>query len=327
MSVSPSAVSRQILEQLASGWLSEDLLASLAEQLSRCFPRGHVTIRLAAGEAGRNQVLHASSRCQDVYAALHLAAPGAVGGCAAARGRGAVAVTRWEAATPSGWAEIRGAAECFDLRVVSVAPIVVGSAEAVGAVVISEAGDLLAAEESLEIAAVGARLASMILRREGSAAIARQGLLSGHFTGGRAAPRAALPPAVCGVATDASRVLVVEDDVAVGTIMKRLLVRDGHEAEVVVDPFEALKRIESAQDSYDLCFFDYTMPGLDGLALARRLRAAGIEVPIVMISGMGEAHMRQAQGAEMVDAFVSKPFTSTGLRDAIGEAQQRRAAS
>ncbi|MEC9048781.1 MAG: response regulator [Planctomycetota bacterium] len=315
------------MNQLTEGGALESVLASLAEQLTRCYPRGHVTIRIDGGVGAQPHVVHATSASKDVYSALHLAAPCVVDARDASLSACGAAVLRRDVTMPSAWAELRGAAECFDLRAVSVAPIVAGSNGAVGVVVISEAGDLVSPAESFEVAATGARLAGTVLRRAANTAGPRQRLLDGHVVGGGGASIDAGAGGAAGDAAGAARVLVVEDDAAVGSIMKRLLVRDGHEAKVVADPFEALDLIEAGEGEIDLCFFDYTMPGLDGLALARRLRGAGVDVPIVMISGMGEDHMRKVCGGDTVDAFVSKPFTPTGLRAAMGQAQQRRAAS
>ncbi|MEC8253817.1 MAG: response regulator [Planctomycetota bacterium] len=315
------------MNQLTDGGSLEGVLASLADQLARCFPRGHVTIRVDGGVGAQPHVVHATSASEDVYAALHLAAPAVVDAQEASRRAYGVAVLRHDVTKSTAWAAVRGAAECFDLRAVSVAPIVAGATGAVGVVVISEAGDLVSPEESFEVAATGARLAGTVLRRAANAAGSRQRLLDEHVVSGGRAPRDAGAAGAAADAAGAARVIVVEDDAAVGSIMKRLLARDGHEAKVVADPFEALDLIEAEAGKIDLCLFDYTMPGLDGLALARRLRGAGVDVPIVMISGMGEDHMRQVCGGDTVDGFVSKPFTPTGLRAAMGEAQQRRAAS
>ena len=63
------------MNQLTEGGALESVLASLAEQLTRCYPRGHVTIRIDGGVGVQPHVVHATSAAKDVYSALHLAAP------------------------------------------------------------------------------------------------------------------------------------------------------------------------------------------------------------------------------------------------------------
>ena len=78
------------------------------------------------------------------------------------------------------------------------------------------------------------------------------------------------------------RVLVVDDDLGVGSSVAAALRRDGHETDVVVDGEEALVRLD--RGSYDSVVLDVLMPRLDGLEVCRRLRARGDLTPILILT-------------------------------------------
>ncbi|MFN3242643.1 MAG: ATP-binding protein [Planctomycetota bacterium] len=140
---------------------------------------------------------------------------------------------------------------------------------------------------------------------------------------------AVLPPAPrqgCPSAAD-GRVLVVEDEEVIGSVMKRILARQGLGAEVAADGESGLRRIEAEPNGFDLLIFDFTMPGLDGAELARRVRALGVDAPIVLTSGLGEMEARAACAHGTVDAFLCKPFTPSDVAAAIAEARTRGVSS
>lgn len=107
-----------------------------------------------------------------------------------------------------------------------------------------------------------------------------------------------------------ARVLVVEDDATVADVVRRYLGRDGHAVEVVSDGAVALARAEA--DPPDLVILDLMLPGLDGLEVCRRLRAAG-SVPIIILSAAGEESDKLV-GLELgADDYVAKPFSPREL--------------
>ncbi len=105
-------------------------------------------------------------------------------------------------------------------------------------------------------------------------------------------------------------VLVVDDDVTVRDVVGRYLGRAGYHVTVAGDGEEALRVAESAPP--DLVVLDLMLPGLPGLEVCRRLRAAG-PVPVVMLTALGAEEDRIA-GLELgADDYITKPFSPREL--------------
>ena len=79
-----------------------------------------------------------------------------------------------------------------------------------------------------------------------------------------------------------TKILVAEDDPTIADVVCRYLVRDGHDVERVDDGTTALNRALSG--SPDLVVLDVMLPGLDGLAVCRRLREQAHDVLILMLT-------------------------------------------
>ncbi|MFF0745898.1 ATP-binding protein [Streptomyces sp. NPDC004111] len=123
-----------------------------------------------------------------------------------------------------------------------------------------------------------------------------------------AVPRpAARYPAPAGL-----RVLLVEDNVDLATTYRLLLEHRGHEVTCVHTGPDA---IEAAGRPFDLVLCDIALPGLDGYAVARRLRAApgGQTLRLVAVSGFDGAADRERSGAAGFDAHLAKPLDLTDL--------------
>ncbi|PWB58082.1 MAG: hypothetical protein C3F18_03125 [Nitrosomonadales bacterium] len=112
------------------------------------------------------------------------------------------------------------------------------------------------------------------------------------------------------------RVLVVDDDNIMRTLLDRLVKSFGCQAEAVSSGEAALARLQAEPD-FDLILLDWRLPGLDGLTTARRIRTAGNPVPIIMITG-DEAEMARVQAEENdIQAFLAKPVSPSSLRDTM----------
>lgn len=106
------------------------------------------------------------------------------------------------------------------------------------------------------------------------------------------------------------RVLVVEDDPTVSEVVLRYLERDGYDV-CSVDSGEAA--MDAADERRpDLVVLDLMLPGIDGLEVCRRLRAAG-PVPVVMLTAKGEEEDRLAGLEHGADDYVTKPFSPREL--------------
>jgi len=101
-------------------------------------------------------------------------------------------------------------------------------------------------------------------------------------------------------------ILVVDDDEHVRILIKDILETRLHQSIGVGSAKEALQFCR--QKSFDLIVTDLAMPGINGLELIRALRTASIRVPVLLISGSLDNHIRRA--AMLFDAVetLSKPF-------------------
>jgi two-component system, OmpR family, response regulator MprA len=102
-----------------------------------------------------------------------------------------------------------------------------------------------------------------------------------------------------------SRILVVEDDARLAATLRRVLVAEGHDIEVVGDGSDALRR--ARERPFDLIVLDILLPGLDGISVCKRLRATG-SVPILMLTALGGTEERVRGLDSGADDYLVKPF-------------------
>lgn len=105
-------------------------------------------------------------------------------------------------------------------------------------------------------------------------------------------------------------VLVVEDDPTVSEVVVRYLRRSGYEVDCVADGAAALERVAGSRP--DLIVLDIMLPGIDGLEVCSRLRAE-TEIPIVMLTAMGDESDRIAGLDLGADDYIAKPFSPREL--------------
>jgi len=101
-------------------------------------------------------------------------------------------------------------------------------------------------------------------------------------------------------------ILVVEDDRALADLLRRGLTQELHVVDVAHDGTEGLERAESGV--YDALVLDLMLPGLDGLAITRRLRADANRVPILMLTARDALHDRLKGFDAGADDYLPKPF-------------------
>lgn len=112
------------------------------------------------------------------------------------------------------------------------------------------------------------------------------------------------------VTEETGRVLVVDDDETVRDVVRRYLEVAGYRVEVAGDGADALRRFTAMPS--DLVVLDVMMPGIDGLEVCRRLRQES-QVPVVMLTALGEEENRIAGLQLGADDYVTKPFSPREL--------------
>ncbi|MCB9781161.1 MAG: response regulator [Alphaproteobacteria bacterium] len=128
--------------------------------------------------------------------------------------------------------------------------------------------------------------------------------------GSPALPTPALPPRL-----RAPHVLVVDDDLAMRTLLADVLVDAGYDVTALQDGEEALRWQDFDPDAdrfvftVDLVVTDLRMSRLDGLELLAAIRASGRALPVVMVSGFADDELRHHAGQLGATAVLAKPFS------------------
>ncbi len=105
-----------------------------------------------------------------------------------------------------------------------------------------------------------------------------------------------------------SRILVVEDEAHLAEGLKYNLEAEGHAVEVASDGPAAVERIADSQHPLDLVILDLMLPGLPGYEVARRARASGNYVPILILTAKDDASDVVRGLEEGADDYLTKPF-------------------
>jgi len=103
------------------------------------------------------------------------------------------------------------------------------------------------------------------------------------------------------------RILIVEDDAKMAELLRRGLAADRHSVDVATDGLKGLERAQSAH--FDVILLDVMLPGIDGLAMARRLRTSGVRIPILMLTAR-DSVPDIVRGLDAgADDYLTKPFS------------------
>ncbi|MBU0751546.1 MAG: two-component system response regulator OmpR [Gammaproteobacteria bacterium] len=118
------------------------------------------------------------------------------------------------------------------------------------------------------------------------------------------------------------KILVVDDDIRLRQLLERYLSDQGFAVKAVPDAPSMDRALD--RELYDLIVLDLMLPGEDGLAICRRLRAAKNEVAIIMLTAKGE-DIDRIIGLELgADDYLGKPFNPRELVARINAVLRRR---
>ena len=109
----------------------------------------------------------------------------------------------------------------------------------------------------------------------------------------------------------ADRILIVDDDQAVSTMLYKVIKSNGIDADTVSSGEQALERLEG--QTYDLILLDVNMQGMDGFACVEAIRRRGIRTPIMIVSARQE-DVDTLYGLDIgADDYITKPFNPITL--------------
>ena len=127
------------------------------------------------------------------------------------------------------------------------------------------------------------------------------------------------PPRVVAASprTDARalHLLLVEDDPTIAEVLRGLLQAQGHHVVHAPHGLSALSEMENTR--FDAALLDLDLPGVNGLDLARLIRARGIALPLLAVTARADANAEPESRDAGMDGFLRKPVTGEMLGDAL----------
>lgn len=119
-----------------------------------------------------------------------------------------------------------------------------------------------------------------------------------------------------------SKILVVDDDARLRSLLQRYLEEQGYAVKAVADASQMDKAL--SREIYNLMVLDLMLPGEDGLSICRRLRDASNRIPIIMLTAKGDDNDR-INGLEAgADDYLPKPFNPRELMARIKAVLRRQ---
>jgi DNA-binding response OmpR family regulator len=100
-----------------------------------------------------------------------------------------------------------------------------------------------------------------------------------------------------------ARIFVIEDDKTIAELLQIALQHEGHEVHI-----ELGGDVSALNDTYDLVLLDLTLPDVDGLDLAKRIRVA-YDLPIIMITARDQLQDKVSGFEAGADDYITKPFS------------------
>jgi CheY-like chemotaxis protein len=125
--------------------------------------------------------------------------------------------------------------------------------------------------------------------------------------------------------TRATRALLIDDDPQIRRAYARMLASHGYDVTAADGATAALEALDSA--SFDIVITDLAMPHMNGIALIQEIRARGLEIPILLLSGSATP-ADEARAVELrVSACLYKPISredlTTAIRTALTQTKMR----
>lgn len=114
-------------------------------------------------------------------------------------------------------------------------------------------------------------------------------------------------------------ILVVEDEEMVRFITRSLLENFDYKVIEATDGAHAIEIFKALKNQIDLVICDLVMPGIDGWQTLAELRKISPDIPAILASGYDQSMVMRGEHADQPQAFISKPYNSKSLQQAIGQ--------
>lgn len=115
-----------------------------------------------------------------------------------------------------------------------------------------------------------------------------------------------------------ARILIVDDVLAVRTMLQHVLARAGYSVTCTASGVEAARHIDA--EVFDLVLSDISMPGLDGIGLLRKVRERDADLPVILLTGVPNAATAISAVNLAATAYLAKPVTAEALVIAVQRA-------
>jgi len=122
------------------------------------------------------------------------------------------------------------------------------------------------------------------------------------------------------VANGSARILLVDDEQSIQTLLSYPLRKEGYHVTSALDGSEALQRFDEGR--FDLVVLDLMLPRRDGVEVCRELRARS-QVPIIMLTAKGSESDKVAGLEVGADDYITKPFSMREFRSRVKAALRR----
>ena len=122
------------------------------------------------------------------------------------------------------------------------------------------------------------------------------------------------------------RLLIVDDEDSMRTLVARAIAMDGHEIVTAADGAEALEILSNGQNAFDLLLTDIQMPVMDGIALALTAARDLPDLTILLMTGFADQRERASGLNAIAHDVITKPFSVADIRSAVADALAARKA-
>lgn len=122
------------------------------------------------------------------------------------------------------------------------------------------------------------------------------------------------------------RILLVDDEIQITTMAKRLLERSGYLVEEETDSVIALEKFKTDPARFDIVITDMRMPKMSGAKLSKELLRIRPDIPIILCTGFSEDMDRSTAESIGISAFIMKPISRQTLTETIRNLLDRKPA-